>query len=73
LSKNKKSVNNNIEADLTDINNNINAKNQEKGLSALSESKANPWFLFLIAIFLTVISAVVVLFIKFKFNNHVRT
>jgi len=65
LSKNKKSVNNNIEAGYI--------INQEKGLSALSESKINPWFLFLIAILLTIISAVVVLFIKLKFNNHVRT
>lgn len=36
--------------------------------------KQNPWFLFVIALAITIISAGVVLFIKLKIqNNHVRT
>ena len=72
LIKTEKSVNN-IEAGLVgnDLGLNIN---QEEGLSAISKSYANPWLLFLIAIILTVISAVVVLFIKIKLSKtNVRT
>jgi len=70
LSKAKKSVNSNVEADLTSINTDSNS-NQEKSLSALTNSKTNPWFLFLTAVLLTVISATVILLIKFKFQAHV--
>jgi len=67
LSKSKNSVNNNIEAGLADLSQSIDA-NQE-GIQI-----TNPWFLFFTAILLTIISAITVLFIKFKLNkNHVRT
>ncbi len=64
---------NNIEAGLIDKNFNLNTI-QEKGLSAIQESSTNPWFLFLIAVILTIISATVVLFIKLKLSKtNVRT
>jgi hypothetical protein len=68
LSNSKKSVkNNNAKAELADISQTLDS-NQE-GIKT-----TNPWFLFLTAIIITVISAVTVLFIKIKFNkNHVRT
>jgi hypothetical protein len=57
-----------------------NSNEVEAGLSAVSESinqesteVNNPWFLFFIAITITIISALFVLFIKFKLKNHVRT
>ena len=65
LSKITKSVNNNLEADLTGINTEANL-NQEKSLSALINSKTNPWFLFLTALVTTIILASTVLFIKFR-------
>ena len=68
LSKSKNSVkNNNIKAELADISQILNI-NQE------AKKTANPWFLFLIAAFVTIISAILVLFIKLKFNKkHVGT
>ena len=62
LSKTEKSVNNIVEEDLTaSLNQNIAKTN-------------NPWFLFLIAVIITIISALAVLFIKIKFNKtNVRT
>lgn len=67
LPKTENSVNNNIVeagfADLshiTDLNQDINRNN-------------NPWFLFYIALIITIFSALLILFIKFKLNNHVRT
>jgi len=59
LSKIEKSVNNNgIEAGLADISQTINT-NQDRQMT-------NPWFLFFTALAITIISATVVLFIKFK-------
>jgi len=68
LSKSKNSVkNNNVKPELADISQALNV-NQE------AKKTANPWFLFLIAIFITILSAIFVLFIKLKFNKkHVRT
>jgi len=71
LSKAKKSGNNKIEANLN-VGQNIDI-NQEKSLSALSDNKTNPWFLFLTAVALTIFSAVAVLFIKLKLTKYVRT
>lgn len=61
-----------------------NSNKIEAGLAAASESinqegptgypkNSNPWFLFFTALIITIISALIVLFIKFKLNNHVRT
>lgn len=62
LSKTEKSVNNILEEDLTaSLNQNVSKTN-------------NPWFLFLTAVIITIISALIVLFIKIKFNKtNVRT
>jgi len=66
LSKSENSVknNNNIEAGLADLSQTTNIS---------QNIKISPWFLFLSAIILTVISAIVVLFIKLKFQKNVRT
>jgi len=72
LSKTEKSVNNNIKAGLASVNQGVST-NQEKSLPASTGNKTNPWFLFLTAITLTIISAIVVLFIKFKLQKYVRT
>jgi hypothetical protein len=72
LLKTEKSVNN-IETGLIEKNFGLSI-NQEKNLSAIQESSTNPWFLFLAAIILTIISAIVVLFIKLKLSKtNVRT
>jgi hypothetical protein len=62
LPKKEKPVNNIVEEDLTaSLNQNITKINK-------------PWFLFLIAVTITIISALAVLFIKIKFNKtNVRT
>jgi len=55
-------------------NNTINAKSSISSLNQDFVKTNNPWFLFLTAIVLTIISAVIVLFIKFKlYKKHVRT
>jgi competence ComEA-like helix-hairpin-helix protein len=60
LPNEKNSVkNNNVEPELADISQPVNA--------------TNPWFLFLTALAITVISAIIVLLIKLRFKNHVRT
>lgn len=63
LPKNEKNDNNSIAtAGLTNANQDLN-KNQEK----LKDD--NPWFLFFTALALTLISTIIVLFIKIKFKN----
>lgn len=52
----------------------INSIEDEAGLGALSQpfknqENPNPWFLFLTALAITIISALIVLFIKLKFKN----
>jgi hypothetical protein len=65
LPNTKKSDNSNgIEAGLADISQSINQDYLKN---------SNPWFLFFTALVVTIISAIIVLFIKFKFKNHVRT
>jgi len=68
LSKTKNSVNNNgVEAGLADLSQGIDI-NQE------NVQNNNPWFLFFIALAITIILATIVLIIKLKFyKNHVRT
>lgn len=68
LSKSKNSVkNNNVNAGLADISQILNANQEEIKTN-------NPWFLFLAAVVITIISAAIVLFIKIKIlNKHVRT
>lgn len=57
LPKSKNSDNNNVEA----------------GLAGLSQTAAtNPWFLFFTALIITIISAVAVLFIKFRFYKNLK-
>ncbi|MCX6718208.1 MAG: lamin tail domain-containing protein [Candidatus Staskawiczbacteria bacterium] len=59
--------------DLSNAKNSVNNKNAEAGLADLSQT-ANPWFLFFAALAITIILAIIVLFIKLKiFKNHVRT
>jgi competence ComEA-like helix-hairpin-helix protein len=74
LSKSKNSVkNNNTKAELADISLPAQA-GQILNTNQKAEKTVNPWFLFLIAVFITIISAILVLFIKLKFNKkHVRT
>jgi len=62
LSKTEKSVNNEIGTIGASSDNNANHK---KSLAALT-GKTNPWFLFLTAVALTAISAIAVIFIKFR-------
>lgn len=57
-----------------------NSNKVEAGLAAVNESinqekikSSNPWLLFFTAVIITIISALLVLFIKFKLNNHVGT
>jgi competence ComEA-like helix-hairpin-helix protein len=54
--------------DANSVNNNVT----EAGLADISQT-SNPWFLFFIALAITIISAVFVLLIKLKLKNHVRT
>jgi len=73
LPESKKSVKNNTDTGLASLSSNIDI-NQEGILSAQAGKTTNPWFLFFIAIGTAIISAVIVLFIKFKLNkNNVRT
>lgn len=66
LPKTQKVDNNSIvRAGLADISQ--SALNQE------NISITNPWFLFFIVLAVTVILSIIVLFIKFKLKNHVRT
>ena len=66
---------------LSKIENSGNNKETDKGLVVIGQQingqenikNTNPWFLFLIALSITIISAIIVLFIKFKINNHVGT
>lgn len=59
--------------DLSNLNNSGN-NNLTAGLLNSGQEKLNPWFLFFTALSITIISAVIVLFIKLKLkNNHVRT
>lgn len=58
LSKTKKSVNNDIEEGLASLNQNINTNQSIKN--------NNPWFLFLTALAITIILAIIVLIIKFR-------
>ena len=68
LSKTKNSVTNDVvDSGLSSVSGAIN-KNQED----VSKSD-NPWFLFFIALTITIISAVIVLLIKLKFKQHVGT
>ena len=72
LSNTKNSVNNNVkEAGLADISQAIDI-NQEINPSTGS-GQASPWFLFFTALAGTIILALIILFIKLKLNNHVRT
>jgi len=41
--------------------------------AGLADSGFNPWFLFLIALALTIVSAIIVIIIKIYFKKHVRT
>ena len=66
LPTSKKSVKNNTEAGLASLSSNIDI-NQE-GIKT-----TNPWFLFFIAVGTSIISAIIVLIIKIRFSNHVRT
>ena len=67
LPKNKNSVKNNVaEAGLADIIQSIPEIHKET-------KTENPWFLFFIALAITIISASFVLLIKVKIKNHVRT
>jgi competence ComEA-like helix-hairpin-helix protein len=57
-----------------------NSNKIEEGLATVSQNinqektkNNNPWFLIFIAMIITIISALFVLFIKFKLNNNVRT
>ena len=45
------------------------------GLAAINQAKenTNPWFLLIVALFITILSVIIVLFIKFKFSKYVRT
>ncbi len=59
-----------LPADLSNATNSVKndgvTTNQDSGLT-------NPWFLFFTVLAVTIILAVIVLFIKLKFSNHVRT
>jgi len=71
LPNSQKSGNSNkIEAGLAAVNESIN---QEDFLPAQAGKSSNPWFLFFTALIITIISALFVLFIKFKLKNHVGT
>ena len=66
LSKTKNSVNNNgIETGLADVSQIVDSNQDNK--------TTNPWFLFLAALIITIISASIVLLIKFKLQKNVRT
>lgn len=60
---------------LSNIENSVKNNNIEAGMANISQTaNKNPWFLFLVALAITIISAAIVLFIKLKiFKNHVRT
>ncbi len=57
---------------LPKIEKSVNSKENNVNLATISQS-INPWFLFLTALFITILSVIIVLFIKFKFSKHVRT
>lgn len=65
LPKTKKSDNNIVETGVADLSQ--GATNQEE------ITAKNPWFLFFIALAITIISAIVVLILKLKFQKNVRT
>lgn len=65
LSKAKNSVKNEVVADFGQTTNPV-------GESSVSNG-ASPWFLFFTVLIITIILAIIVLLIKFKLNNHVRT
>lgn len=57
-----------------------NSNKIEAGLAAIKQGigkkdvkNDNPWFLLFVAVIITILSALFVLFIKLKLNNHVRT
>ncbi len=65
---------------LSKIENSGNSKEIDASLAAISQSinqeeikNTNPWFLFLVALAVTIFSVIIVLFIKFKLSKHVRT
>ena len=70
----------NIIEDLSKIEKPGNSKEINQNLAAIGQSinqedikSANPWFLFLTALAITIFSAIIALFIKFKLKKHVRT
>ena len=67
LSNIKNSVNNNVdEAGLADISQTIDTNQENYKIT-------NPWFLFFMALAITIISATIVLFIKLRFRNVTKT
>ena len=67
LSKTKNSVkNNNVEAGLADLSQTINTNQDDN-------NAINPWFLFFIALAITIILASTVLVLKLRFQKNVRT
>lgn len=63
----KSATNNTAEAGLASLNQTANPVRNE------ISNGASPWFLFFTALAITITSASIVLFIKFKLSNHVRT
>ena len=62
-----------LKNDLPKIEKSDSSNEVDMSLAAISqtEKNINPWFLFIVALFITILSAIIILFIKFKLN--VRT
>jgi len=63
LSNSKNSDNNNLVAGLSDI-------GKTAGINQETIKNFNPWFLFFTALAITIISAIIVLFIRIRFKNY---